>query len=104
MKRQLIQIVLPVCLLLLPRLAAASETSTLTWDKNAGVVWRTPVGTFRWDVAGSVRGPSLQFASGAVQPLANANVRQPSPARLEIVYRQPGARRDHGRDPPRDRR
>jgi hypothetical protein len=89
MKRPLIQIVLPVCLMILPRLATASETSTLTWDKNAGVVWRTPVGTFRWDVAGPVRGPSLQFASGAVQPLANAGVRQPSPARLEIVYRQP---------------
>ena len=104
MKRPLIQIVLPVCLMILPRLAAGSEASTLTWDKRdgRGVAHPgrdIPLGRRRFR-ARSVAPVCVRGRATAPQCGRAATFARTIGDRLSA----PGARWGHGRDPPRDRR
>ena len=74
-----------VLLLSAPR--AADLPTGLHWDKDAGVVWRTPLGTVWLDRCERSRGPVVKFLPGGERPLIEATVGPASPSQLRLTYR-----------------
>lgn len=76
------------CLVVASHAAQAADTpATLSWDKDTGVVWRTPLGTVWPDRNDRGLGPVLRFLPGGQQRLTEATVRQVSPRQIELSYR-----------------